>query len=363
MSAKTYAVIPAFRAADTLARVVERALAVVDYVIVVEDACPEHCSDSVEHLRDSGRLEVIRRPVNGGVGAATKTGIDEALRRGAEIIVKIDADDQMDTRYVPLMVDFLRKQPDVDLVKGNRFADANTLRKMPITRLIGNAGLTFLVKVSSGYWTIVDPTNGFIAVRAKALRSLNIAALANRYFFEIDLLCALGLGRRTIAEMEMPAIYGNEKSSLSIPQALFTFPGRLFQRFLQRLVVNYLIVEINFGSICALIGIPLLLAAILFGSYQWNVSYISGQPRATGTVMLALLLFITGFQLSLQALFYDVQFAPRTLKVRPRSWGARFPLRGRRKCFPAPSANTRIGYGAISLARDGRARFHRLGVC
>lgn len=116
--------------------------------------------------------------------------------------------------------------------------------------------------------------------------------------------------------MEMPAIYGDERSSLSASRALMSFPWRLFSRFMRRVIVNYCIVEINFGSVCALIGLPLLAIAVIFGSYQWELSYLSGQPRATGTVILALLLFILGFQLSLQALFYDVQFSTRTLKVR-----------------------------------------------
>jgi glycosyltransferase involved in cell wall biosynthesis len=314
--ARTFAVIPAFRARKTLRDVVEQALVVVDTVIVVDDACPDRCGDAIDELVDGARVHLIRREKNGGVGAAMKTGIAEALRLDAEIIVKIDADGQMDTRYVPHMIQFLRDQPEVDLIKGNRFMDPDTLRKMPIGRLIGNAGLTFLVKFSSGYWTLVDPTNGFLGLRASALRGTDLARLADRYFFEIDLLCAFGLRRRAIAEMEMPSIYGDERSSLSIRQVLLTFPIHLLSRFIRRIVLNYLIIEINFGSICALIGFPLWVASIVFGIYQWNLSYVSGQPRATGTVMLALLLFMLGFQLLIQALFYDVQFSTRTLKVR-----------------------------------------------
>ncbi len=313
---RTFAVIPAYRATATLLSVVEQCLAVVDHVIVVDDACPERCSETVLADVDRSVVSTIRRTRNGGVGAATKDGIIEAIRLGADFIVKVDADGQMDTRYVPNMLEYLRAQPEIDLVKGNRFADPAGLRSMPLGRLIGNAGLTFFVKFSSGYWTIVDPTNGFFAVRASVLRRLNLAALADRYFFEIDLLCALGLSRRVIAELEMPAIYGNEKSSLSITRALFTFPTQLLWRFLRRVIVNYFIVEINVGSICGIVGIPMFVAAVAFGSHEWLLSLSSGQPRATGTIILALLLFISGFQLSLQALLYDVQFSTRTVKIR-----------------------------------------------
>jgi glycosyltransferase involved in cell wall biosynthesis len=312
---RAFAVIPAYRASATLAAVVEQCLGVVDHVIVVDDACPENCSAVLSTGAKEPRVTVVRRGRNGGVGAATKDGIAEALRLGAEVIVKVDADGQMDTRYVPHMIEFLGSQPEVDLVKGNRFADPATLRRMPVARLIGNAGLTFLVKFSSGYWTIVDPTNGFIAARASALRRMNLDVLSDRYFFEIDLLCSFGLARRAIAELEMPAIYGDESSSLSIRRALLTFPGRLLSRFLKRLLVNYLIVEINVGTVCAVVGIPLLIAGVVFGSHEWLISVASG-PRPTGVIILALLLFILGFQLTMQALFYDIQFSTRTVKIR-----------------------------------------------
>jgi dolichol-phosphate mannosyltransferase len=308
-------VIPAYRARATIEGVVRSALAVSDLVIVVDDACPEQSGSAVRGL--DPRVRVLRHETNRGVGGATKTGIAEALRLGVRYVVKLDADGQMDASFVPEMIDALERYPEVDLVKGNRFADPATLRTMPVTRLIGNAGLTLMIKFSSGYWTIVDPTNGFLAMRADAVREADLAGLAERYFFEIDLLCMLGLRRRTIAELEMPAIYGEERSSLSIAQALFTFPPRLAARFLRRLLVNYLVVEINPGSLCAMIGIPLLLFAVFFGAHEWAISLASGIERPTGTIVLALLLFMTGFQLSLQALMYDVQFTPRTLKLRP----------------------------------------------
>lgn len=316
------AVVPAYRAASTIRRVVERALTVVDRVYVVDDCCPERCGALVGGVAG---VTVIRHERNRGVGGATKTGIAAALAGGADVVVKIDADDQMDVGYVPLMVEVLRANPEIDLVKGNRFADAATLRTMPVSRLIGNAGLTLLVKFSSGYWTIVDPTNGFIALRADALRSVDVAALAERYFFEIDLLCRLGVGRHVIAEMEMPAIYAGERSSLSIGRALLSFPPLLLSRFLRRLLLNYLVIEINVGSLCGLIGFPLLVFAMIFGGHEWATSVATGVPRPTGTIVLALLVFMIGFQLSLQALLYDVQFSTRTVKVR-----------GERRPLPAP---------------------------
>ena len=310
---RVVAVIPTYRASKTIRRVVERALEVADTVVVVDDGCPEA---SYRMLDPHARVRIVHHERNRGVGAATKDGIATALDWGAEYIVKIDADDQMDTSYVPDMIEILDRHPDVDLVKGNRFAALTSVRKMPFARLIGNSGLTFLVKFSSGYWTLVDPTNGFIAVRADAIRQTDLAGLADRYFFEIDLLCAFGLRRRIIAELEMPAIYAGEGSSLSVTHALAAFPGRLLSRFLRRFLLNYLVFEINVASFCVMLGLPMLIAGITFGGIEWWHSIATGVPRTTGIVILALLLFMLGFQLTLQALLYDVQFSPRTLKLR-----------------------------------------------
>ena len=307
-------VIPAYRARDTIRSVVDRSLDVADVVIVVDDACPDSTGDLVRDI--DPRIHLIRHEANRGVGGASKSGIAEALRLGADVIVKVDADDQMDTSYIPAMIKTLENHPDVDLVKGNRFADPATMQTMPTTRLIGNAALTLLVKFSSGYWTIVDPTNGFIALRAQAIRNLSLTKIADRYFFEIDLLCSFGLRRRTIAELEMPAIYRDERSSLSITRVVFSFPPMLVARFLRRILVNYLIVELNVGSLAGLIGFPLLAFALVFGGHEWAVSAATGISRPTGTIVLALLLFMVGFQLTLQAVLYDVQFSPRTLKLR-----------------------------------------------
>ena len=313
---RVIAVIPAYRARATLRRVVERTLEVVDLVVGVDDACPEA---SAEVVRSFGaRVTVCVHSKNRGVGGAMKTGIAQALRMGAAYVVKLDADDQMDPSYVPRMIELLERYPEIDMVKGNRFTDAATVRTMPIARLIGNAGLTFLVKFSSGYWSLVDPTNGYVAIRASALDSAELSKLAERYFFETDLLCLFGLRRRIIAEMEMPAIYGDERSSLSISRALIGFPPRLFARFVRRIAFNYFITEINLGSVCAALGFPLLAIALVFGGHEWAISRESGVPRPTGTIILALLLFMIGFQLSLQALLYDVQFSIRTIKVRGR---------------------------------------------
>ena len=307
-------VIPTYKARATIERVVQRALAVSDLVVVVDDADPDRSADLVRGT--DARVHVVHHDVNRGVGGATKTGMREAIALGARYIVKIDSDDQMDTSYVPFMIETLERYPEVDLVKGNRFADPATLRRMPFLRLIGNASATLLVKFSSGYWSIVDPTNGFLATRREVILNTDLDALADRYFFETDLLCAFGLRRRVVAEVEMPAIYSDEPPGPWGLRTLLPFPVKLTQRFFRRLLLNYLIVEINVGSLCGLIGFPLLAFAIAFGWHEWSGSLAEQTSRPSGTIVLALILFMFGFQLSLIALLYDVGFSTPTIKLR-----------------------------------------------
>ncbi|MEA2666960.1 MAG: dolichol-phosphate mannosyltransferase [Candidatus Eremiobacteraeota bacterium] len=314
---RVWAVIPAYRAGRTIARVVEKALAYVDTVVVVDDACPEATGDVVAAAFGADpRVELVRQPRNTGVGGATKSGFAHAMARGADVVVKLDADEQMDPAYIPFMVELLEKYPYLALVKGNRFGSTAVLRRMPLPRLIGNSGLSFLVKLTSGFWNVIDPTNGYIACRADALRDLELERLADRYFFEIDLLCALGLRRAAIAELEMEPIYAGEQSSLSIVRTLLAFPGLLFARFVRRLFVQYVLADINVATLYAALGVPLFLGGAVFGAVQWHLSSVTAIPRTSGTVVLALLLFIVGFQLVLQAIAFDVADSARTLKAR-----------------------------------------------
>jgi len=304
-------VVPTYKASGTIERVVRRALAVGDIVIVVDDACPERSGELVRGL--DRRVHVVVHESNRGVGGATKTGMREALARGARYVAKIDSDDQMDTSYLPFMIEMLERYPELDLVKGNRFSSLTTLRTMPLLRLIGNASATLLVKVSSGYWSLVDPTNGFIAARRDVLMNIDLDALDDRYFFETDLLCAFGLHRRIVAEVEMPAIYSEPPPRPWGLRTLLPFPVKLAQRLFRRLLVQYFFAEINIGSLCLLTGVPLFLAGVVSTvRAAWN-SPTSQNAGWSHSIELATLLI--GSQLLIAAMFYDVLSSTATRKL------------------------------------------------
>ncbi len=310
---RLFCVIPAFRAAGTIASVVAQALQYADDIVVVDDGCPEGSGAAAEAaFRGVESVHVLRRERNGGVGAAMKTGIEFCLDRGAGLIVKLDADGQMDASFIGIIRDLFAADPTLVCIKGNRFFDSSVVLRMPRRRLFGNAVLSILAKFASGYWNVIDPTNGYVAFNASLLALLPWRSFADSYFFEISVLCELGLKRLPILELEMPTIYNGARSSLSIPAVLGEFPPKLLRLMLRRVMLQYFIFDVNLGSIYLLLGLLLLLAGGGWGAAQWIVSSVTHVSRSTGTVMLAVLPFLMGFQLILNALMYDVQFAQKT---------------------------------------------------
>ena len=254
-------------------------------------------------------MRLVRHERNLGVGGAVVTGIREALRLGADVIVKMDGDGQMDPAYLPELLAPLLHH-DADFAKGNRYRTLRTLEGMPFVRRLGNAALTFLVKLASGHWKMFDPTNGYFAVRAELLRRMDLDRLPQGFFFECGLLIELGLERAKVEDVPIPARYRGERSSLSVGSALIGFPARLFAGCARRVIRQYFLYDFSAASLFLAIGIPLLGFGVGFGAFQWYRSAVTGVTASTGTVMLAALPVILGFQLLLQALVLDVASAP-----------------------------------------------------
>jgi hypothetical protein len=200
---------------------------------------------------------------------------------------------------------------EADYTKGNRFFELEGLAAMPRLRLLGNSVLSFASKLSSGYWNVFDPTNGFTAIHAEVLRQLPHDKLARGYFFESDLLFRLGTLRAVVADVPMPARYGDEESSLSIGRALPEFAWKHLVNTGKRLFYSYYLRNFNIASIEIAAGLPLLGFGIWIGVTRWFEGYLANRPATSGTVMLAALPVLVGIQLVLAFLSYDLQNVPR----------------------------------------------------
>ena len=304
---ETLVIIPTYKASDTIMKVVEDSLEFVTHVLVVEDGCPEKSAEAVcIRFSDNPRVSVIRRGENGGVGAAMKTGFDWALGQAFDVVVKVDADGQMDVSHIPSMVGLIRKGK-ADVVKGNRFDSVRDLENMPLVRIVGNTALSLMAKGSTGLWSINDSTNGFFAISAPALGAIQHKKLSDRFFFESDFLFRVSLANCVVSEIPMPAIYGFEKSNLRISRVMVTFPVLHFKNFLKRLIYSYFVREWSLGTVNLIGSTIMFMIALLIGADYLRMNQLAATQITAGQAFGISLTAILGFQLLLAFLSYDVQ--------------------------------------------------------
>jgi dolichol-phosphate mannosyltransferase len=304
-------VIPMYRVEPYIQSVILSLPDWVSWIVVVDDASPDLSSAKVCELNDP-RIHLVTHIKNKGVGGAMLSGFEKAFQLGACVAVKIDGDGQMNPQFLANMIEPIIAG-QADYTKGNRFFHVVDIASMPISRRIGNLGLSFLTKVASGYWNVFDPTNGYVAVDKDIFLSLDTRFIHERYFFETSMLIELNLARGVVTEIAMPARYSGEVSSLSIRRVLFEFPYQLLRGFFRRLWLQYFVLDFSLGSLYLVVGIIMGLFGTAWGLYFWNKSNLTGIPASTGTVMIAVLPVILGFQLLLQAVAYDIQNVPKTV--------------------------------------------------
>ena len=307
---KVAVVIPAFKVSKQIVEVVRAVPKGVSLIIVVDDCCPEGSGEVVREQVTDARLVVLRNSENLGVGGAVKRGYEEALSRGAEIVVKLDGDGQMDPTDIDALI-FPLVSRRADYSKGNRFDQLDQLFAMPKIRLIGNAVLSLLSKISSGYWSITDPTNGFTAITRQALRKMEVAKVSNRYFFESDMLFRLNLAGAVVQDVSMPARYGGEKSNLSVGRSVFEFGWKHYVNFNKRIFYRYYLREWSIASLEWPLALLFFAFGAIFGLNALIVSDQTGNPVTAGQVTLTAMTIIMGMQLFLSFVSYDVQAEPR----------------------------------------------------
>jgi glycosyltransferase involved in cell wall biosynthesis len=302
-------VIPCYRVRMHILAVLARIGRECERIYVVDDGCPEGTGRYVQERCDDPRVKVLFRAVNGGVGAAVMTGYREALADGAAIIMKIDGDGQTDPTMIPLFAAPIRRG-EADYTKGNRFFRIEDVRTMPWPRLVGNAALSFMTKVSSGYWNIFDPANGQTAIHAKVLGQLPMDKISARYFFESDLLFRLNMLRARVVDVPVVAVYRGEISSMRIGRIIPEFVRKHCRNTVQRIFFNYFLRDFSIASVELILGIGLLGFGGVFGAIAWTRGAMTGTFASAGTVMIAALAIILGIQFLLSFLAHDIASVP-----------------------------------------------------
>lgn len=304
-------IIPCYKVGEAVFSLIQQIGPEVTHIIVVDDACPQKTGERVKERIHDPRVEVIIHDKNLGVGGAVITGYQHALQIGSTLAVKVDGDGQMDPESIPDLITPILMGL-CDYTKGNRFFDIEFLQGMPKGRLFGNAMLSLLNKITSGYWNLMDPTNGFTAIETRVLALLPLHKMEQRYFFEMDMLYHLGIIRAVVGDIPIPARYGDEVSNLDIRLVLRQFPAKLLTRFFKRVFYNYFLRDFNAGTLMMILSFPLLTFSIFYGGIEWFQHVSSGIAAAPGVVMLAALPFLLGAHLLISAINWDINNTPKT---------------------------------------------------
>jgi glycosyltransferase involved in cell wall biosynthesis len=308
-AARVAIVIPCFRVSNHILDLLARIGPEATSIYVVDDCCPEGSADLVERQCRDRRVVVLRHAANRGVGGAMITGFRRALDDGADLIVKLDGDGQMDPALLPQFVaPILWGQ--ADYVKGNRFFNIEDVKGMPKGRIFGNVALSFITKLSTGYWSLFDPNNGYVAIDARVLSRMPLDKIAERYFFESDMLFRLNTMRARVIDLPMQAVYGDEASSLSAIRAIPTFLGRHAANVGKRICYNYFLRDFSLATLELVFGVALLAFGILFGAFTWIENGLADRVTTAGTVMIAVLPILTGLQLFLAFVGFDMANVP-----------------------------------------------------
>ena len=312
---KIAVVIPCYRVTDHILEVIAGIGPEVSKIYVVDDACPDKSGKFVQDQSKDKRLSFIFHEENQGVGGAVISGYKAAYADGADVVVKIDGDGQMD----PGLISAIAKpvlEGSADYSKGDRFDSLENLFGMPKVRIFGNAVLSLWAKFSTGYWSMTDPTNGFTAIHRRALGAMNLDKIRKSYFFESDILFRLNIANCVVADVPMAAVYGSEKSNMSILKVMFEFPWRHTVNLWKRIFYRYYLREWNVGSFELPLGVFLLVFGAWFGLSSFLNASAAGVATTAGQVTGSAVALILGVQLLLSFLSYDVQSEPRIPRQR-----------------------------------------------
>ena len=304
----TWIIVPCYRVRDHILKVIAKIPAWAEGIVCVDDGCPERSGDFIEAMATDPRVVVVRLSKNRGVGGAVLAGYAEAIARGARVLVKVDGDDQMDLGYIPHLIAPILLG-EADYAKGNRFTSISHLKAMPAVRVFGNAALSFAAKVSTGYWNVFDPTNGFTAIEGCVAHRVMEKRVSQRFFFETDLLYHLGTLRAVVRDVPIPARYGEEISNLRIGAIVGPFALKHFTNFCQRVTGQYFVRDFHAATLELIFGTLFLAFGATYG-FHWLATRVPGQTASAGVVMAAALPVIVGVQMLLQAMNFDVLNTP-----------------------------------------------------
>lgn len=270
----------------------------IDKIYAVDDGSPDNTFELIEEIAEEDRRIIpIKHEINRGVGAAIVTGYKRSLEDGVDIAVVMAGDNQMDPAHIPSLVDPIIENR-ADYTKGNRLMKAAHMRGMTYWRRLGNSILTLMTKISSGYWNIMDPQNGYTAISRKTLETIDLDSIYPSYGYCNDLLAKLNVFSFRVIDISIPARYGEEKSKIRYGRYIIKVSWLLLGNFFYRLKMKYLFLNLNPIAFFYLAGIILTPVGLFLSFRNYPIFFKD---------ILALPLLLLGLQFLLFAMLFDMQ--------------------------------------------------------
>jgi len=307
------AIIPAFNEEVLILQTIETIPDFVDYIVVVDDSSNDKTPEILKKIEGlNNRVTYMRHEKNRGVGAALRTGYLWCLEHDIDISVVMNGDNQMDPDDLPNLLNPIA-QNVVDYTKGNRLVTGEAWRKIPHSRYLGNAALTFLTKIASGYWHITDSQSGYTAMNKRALHLLPLENMYNGYGIPNDILVTLNIYNMSVMDVPVNPVYGiGEKSGIKIHRVMFSIFFLLIRLFFRRMIQKYIIRDFHplvlfytFAILLFIVDMPLIVRLFV----QWGVT---GKIPSINALAILFCTF-SGLQSLLFAMLFDME-ANRELK-------------------------------------------------
>jgi glycosyltransferase involved in cell wall biosynthesis len=297
-------VVPAFDEELLVAETIRGIPAFVDLIVVVDD----HSSDgTAERARAVGdpRVEVIEHAENQGVGAAIATGYERCRELGVDVTCVMAGDNQMDPGELAALVGPVARG-EVDYAKANRLVSGEAWQLIPRSRYLGNAVLSLLTKIASGYWHVADSQAGYTALSFDALRRLDVDRLYRRYGFPNDMLVHLNVQNARVRDVPSRPIYGvGERSGIRVRHVAPRIAWLLFKGFWWRMKEKYVIRDFHPLVFFYVLGILMTVVGFLLGVVVAASRIFGGNEITTATIVLVSLLLVSGTQFTLFAMWFD----------------------------------------------------------
>lgn len=302
-------VVPAYNEELLIGKVIESMPAFVDKIVVVDDCSQDNMAAIVRaHAQnDADRIILLRHEKNQGVGGAIATGYKWCRGEKMDATVVMAGDAQMDPADLPALLEPIVNN-EADYSKGNRLISGEAWKSIPRVRYMGNAMLSLLTKIASGYWHIADSQTGYTAASLKVLQTLDLENIYRRYGMPNDMLVKLNIFNFRVCDVQIKPIYGiGEKSGIKPLRMIPKLSWLMVKFFLHRMVQKYIIRDFHPLVFFYFTGFIMFGCGLLFGLYLFFYRILIGAVEATSTIM-AVFLFITGMQSLFFAMWFDMDY-------------------------------------------------------